>query len=85
MNPALSLSIELKIQAEKLRLRKLSHDQLLAETERLITTGTINQQLLSQAMRQISELELREALASVNSKDNKKPSPMDEGYLLAGL
>ena len=59
MNPQLSLSAQAAYRAAQLQLVRLPHDQLLARCEQLMLAALRNQQLLSQAMKRIAELELQ--------------------------
>jgi hypothetical protein len=71
MSPSLSLAMEAGLHAARLQLRKMPQDQLLAEAERFMVTATVNHNLLSQAMRRVSELELREAVNSVDTRQQQ--------------
>jgi len=59
MNPQLSLSSEAAYRAAQLQLQHLKRDELQARCEQFMLTALVNQQLLSQAMQRISELELQ--------------------------
>ena len=61
MQPQLSLSMEAAYRAAQLQLHRLERDELQARCEHFMLTALINQRLLSQAMRRITELELQAA------------------------
>jgi len=59
MNPSLSLSREASYRAAQLQLERLKRDELLARADQFMLSALVNQQLLSQAMKRITELELQ--------------------------
>lgn len=61
MDPQLSLSMEAAYRAAQLQLQRLKRDELLARADQFMLTSLVNQQLLSQAMRRVAELELQAA------------------------
>ena len=60
MKPELSLSMEAAYRSAQLQLKQLPADELLAKAELFMKQAVISQQLLSQAMRRIAELELQQ-------------------------
>ena len=61
MDPQLSLAMEAAYRAAQLQLQRLQRDELLARANQFMLTSLVNQQLLSQAMKRIAELELQAA------------------------
>ena len=61
MDPQLSLSMEAAYRAAQLQLQRLKRDELLARADQFMLTSLVNQQLLSQAMKRVAELELQAA------------------------
>jgi UDP-galactopyranose mutase len=63
--------MEANLHAARLQLRTLPQERLLAEAERFMVTAAVNHNLLSQAMRRIAELELKEAVRSIDARQQQ--------------
>ena len=68
MEPTLSLSLEARLRAAQLELRRMPQDQLLARAEYFMSAATTNHHLLSQAMRRIAELEIQAASLAADAR-----------------
>ena len=71
MQPTLSLSLEAQLRAAQLELHSMPREQLLARSEFFMAAAATNHHLLNQAMRRITELELREASRLADTRQDQ--------------